>query len=282
MTRRAETTRFAPSPTGPLHPGHALSALFAAREAGPEGSFLLRIEDIDSTRCREPFVEGIFADLAWLGLAWPAPVWRQSARMGTYARALDSLKAEGLLYPCFCSRADIAREIAASASAPHGPDGPLYPGTCRGLPSEEAARRIAAGAPHAWRLDMGKALARAPRLAWHDRDRGSRTATPEIFGDVVLARRDTPASYHLAVALDDAAQGITCVTRGEDLLPATHVHRLLQYLLNLPTPEWRHHRLLADASGHRLAKRTGAPTLSSLRDAGATPEEVKALIGWAG
>jgi len=282
MTRRAETTRFAPSPTGPLHPGHALSALFAAREAGPHGAFLLRIEDIDSTRCREPFVEAIFADLAWLGLSWPTPVWRQSARMETYARALDTLKAKGLLYPCFCSRADIAREIAASASAPHGPDGPLYPGTCRSLPSEEAARRIAAGAPHAWRLDMQKALARAPRLAWRDRDRGPQTATPEIFGDVVLARRDTPASYHLAVTLDDAAQGITCVTRGEDLLPATHVHRLLQYLLNLPTPEWRHHRLIADASGHRLAKRTGAPTLASLRDAGATPAEVKALIGWTG
>jgi len=282
MTRRAEITRFAPSPTGPLHPGHALSALFAAREAGADGTFLLRIEDIDATRCRAPFVEGIFEDLAWLGLSWPEPVWRQSTRMAIYARALAALKDAGLLYPCFCSRADIAREIAASAGAPHGPDGPLYPGTCRRIPPEEAARRIAAGQPHAWRLDMDKALARAPRLVWVDRDRGEQTATPEIFGDVVLARRDTPASYHLAVTVDDAAQGVTCVTRGEDLFPATHVHRLLQHLLDLPTPEWRHHGLVADADGHRLAKRTGAPTLAALRANGVTPEDVKALIGWAG
>ncbi len=276
----AETTRFAPSPTGRLHLGHALSALFAAREAGPSGTFLLRIEDIDAGRCREPFIKGIYEDLRWLGLSWPEPPWRQSARMAVYARALDELKARGLLYPCFCSRGDIAREIAAAAAAPQGPDGPLYPGTCRALPTEEAARRIAAGHPHAWRLNVGKALTGAPPLAWTDRARGKRTATPEIFGDVVLARRDVPASYHLAVVVDDAAQGVTCVTRGEDLFAASHLHRLLQYLLGLPTPEWHHHRLIADAEGKRLAKRDHAPTLAALREAGATPEEVKAAIGW--
>lgn len=275
---RAEITRFAPSPTGRLHLGHALSALFAAREAGPGGTFLLRIEDIDASRCREIFVDGIREDLRWLGLVWPEPAWRQSARMAIYAKALDVLKAAGLLYPCFCSRAEIAREIAASAGAPQGPDGPLYPGTCRHLPADEAAARIATGAPHAWRLDMAKALASAPKLTWYDRDKGIQTATPEIFGDVVLARRDTPASYHLAVTVDDAAQGVTCVTRGEDLFPASHVHRLLQDLLGLPVPEWRHHSLLRDAEGKRLAKRDNAPTLASLRDAGATPADVRALV----
>jgi glutamyl-Q tRNA(Asp) synthetase len=279
-SRRAEITRFAPSPTGRLHLGHALSALFAAREAGTCGSFLLRIEDIDAARCREPFVDGIYQDLRWLGLSWPEPPLRQSARMAVYARALDALKARGLLYPCFCSRGEIAREIAAAASAPQGPDGPLYPGACRDLSADEAARRIAAGQPHAWRLNVAKALTGAPRLTWFDRDRGEQIATPEIFGDVVLARRDVPASYHLAVTIDDAAQGVTCVTRGEDLFPASHLHRLLQYLLDLPVPEWRHHRLIADAEGKRLAKRDHAPTLAALREAGATPEEVKAMIGW--
>lgn len=277
----ADVTRFAPSPTGRLHLGHALAALFAAREAGPRGTFLLRIEDIDPGRCREAFVEGIFADLRWLGLDWPEPVWRQSRRLPAYAEALDALKAQGLLYPCFCSRAEIAREIAASASAPQGPDGPLYPGTCRALPPDEARRRIAAGLPHAWRLDVAKARAGAPPLRWRDRDAGMRVATPEIFGDAVLARRDAPASYHLAVTVDDAAQGITCVTRGADLADATHLHRLLQHLLRLPTPEYRFHPLLADAEGRRLAKRDGAPALADLRAAGVSRAEVLARIGWA-
>lgn len=278
---RAEITRFAPSPTGRLHLGHALSALFAAREAGPDGTFLLRIEDIDAGRCREPFVEGIFQDLRWLGLSWPEPSLRQSARMAVYARALDALKARGLIYPCFCSRGDIAREIAAAAGAPQGPDGPLYPGTCRALSSDEAARRIAAGQPHAWRLDVEKALTGTPPLVWTDRDRGRQAATPGVFGDVVLARREVPASYHLAVVVDDAAQGVTCVTRGEDLFAASHLHRLLQHLLDLPVPDWRHHRLIADAHGQRLAKRDNAPTLAALREAGATPQAVRAMIGWA-
>ncbi len=276
----AEITRFAPSPTGRLHLGHALAALFAAREAGPGGTFLVRIEDIDAGRCRGAFVDGIFADLAWLGLSWPEPVMRQSARMAVYARALETLKAHGLVYPCFCSRGDIAREIAAAASAPQGPDGPLYPGTCRDLPPGEAARRIAAGHPHAWRLDVAKAIAAAPTLAWTDRDAGARVATPEIFGDAVLARRDTPTSYHLAVTLDDAAQGVTCVTRAADLAPATHLHRLLQYLLGLPTPEYRFHPLLADDTGKRLAKRDNAPALADLRAAGVTPAALRAQLGF--
>ncbi|SBW11514.1 Glutamyl-Q tRNA(Asp) synthetase [uncultured Alphaproteobacteria bacterium] len=277
-----ETTRFAPSPTGRLHLGHALAALFAAREAGPHGTFLVRIEDIDLGRCREAFVAGIFEDLRWLGLAWPEPVWRQSHRFAAYAGALADLRARGLVYPCFCSRADIAREIAASAAAPQGPDGPLYPGTCRGLPHAEAERRIAAGEPHAWRLDVARALAGTPTLRWRDRDAGERTATPEIFGDAVLARRDTPTSYHLAVTVDDAAQGVTCVTRAADLAPATHLHRLLQHLLGLPTPEYRFHPLLTDGAGKRLAKRDNAPALADLRAAGASRADIRAMLGWDG
>lgn len=277
-----EVTRFAPSPTGRLHLGHALAALFAAREAGPGGTFLVRIEDIDSGRCREAFVAGIFEDLRWLGLSWPEPVWRQSTRLSVYAGALGTLKARGLVYPCFCSRAEIARDIAASASAPQGPDGPLYPGICRALPPAAAAARIAAGHPHAWRLNVAKALAEAPALFWRDRDAGFRTATPEIFGDVVLARRDTPTSYHLAVTIDDAAQGVTCVTRAADLAPATHLHRLLQHLLGLPTPEYRFHPLLADATGKRLAKRDNAPALADLRAVGVSCAEALAMAGWTG
>lgn len=275
----ADVTRFAPSPTGRLHLGHALAALFAAREAGTGGRFLVRIEDIDAGRCREELVAGIFEDLRWLGLSWPEPAWRQSARLPVYAEALATLKARGLVYPCFCSRAEIAREVAASASAPQGPDGPLYPGTCRTLPPEAAAARIAAGHPHAWRLNVAKALAGAPALFWRDRDAGLRAATPEIFGDAVLARRDTPASYHLAVTVDDAAQGITCVTRAADLAPATHLHRLLQHLLGLRSPDYRFHPLLADATGKRLAKRDNAPALADLRTAGADPAALIAGLG---
>lgn len=275
-------TRFAPSPTGHLHLGHAYSALFAAREAGPDGTFLVRIEDIDFTRCRDGFIAGISEDLRWLGLAWPEPVWRQSTRLPVYARALRDLKFQGLLYPCFCSRADIAREIADAASAPQGPDGPLYPGTCRALSSDDASDRLDAGEPHAWRLNLGKALAKTPKLTWIDRDQGPQTATPERFGDVILARRDTPTAYHLAVTVDDAAQGITCVTRAEDLRDATHIHRLLQHLLGLPTPEYRFHPLLADASGKRLAKRDNAPALADLRKAGKSRAEVLEMIGWEG
>ncbi len=263
-------TRFAPSPTGPLHLGHAYAAIQAHDHArGAGGRFLLRIEDIDGTRSREPFVASILDDLAWLGLAWDGPVVRQSQRLALYEAALARLRDEGLLYPCFCTRADIAREIADSASAPHhGPDGPVYPGLCRTLATEDVAARIAAGVPHAWRLRMEAGLARTGPLDWCDTDGMAHRADPAAFGDVVLARKDAPASYHLAVTIDDAAQGVSDVVRGRDLLPATGVHRLLQALLGLPTPVYRHHALLTGPDGTRLAKRNGAPALADLRAGG--------------
>lgn len=248
--------RFAPSPTGALHLGHAVSAVTAhgfARRHG--GRFLLRIEDIDGARSRPEHVEGILRDLAWLGLAWDGPVVFQSERLGLYEAALERLRAEGLLYRCWCTRA----EIAAAASAPHGEEGPVYPGTCRG--------RDGGHGPFCWRLDMAKALATAGPLIWRDHGR-ELAADPARFGDVVLARKDAPSSYHLAVTVDDAAQGVTHVVRGADLFAATHVHRLLQHLLGLPTPDYAHHPLIVGDDGQRLAKRHGAPTLASLRDAG--------------
>lgn len=261
-------TRFAPSPTGRLHLGHLWSALRAhdlARRAG--GRFLVRIEDIDTGRCRPDHVAAILADLDWLGLRPDAPPLVQSARMPVYAEALARLRAAGLLYPCFCTRA----EIAASLAAPHlrrdGPDGPVYPGTCRALDPARTAVRMAAE-PHCWRLDMARATAAAGPLDWHDAVRGTVAADPARFGDVVLARKDIATSYHLAVVIDDAAQGVTDVVRGRDLFAATHVHRLLQALLALPVPRWHHHPLIAGADGRRLAKRDGAPTLDALRAAG--------------
>jgi glutamyl-Q tRNA(Asp) synthetase len=257
-------SRFAPSPTGRLHLGHAFSAVRAhdcARAAG--GRFLLRIEDIDAGRSREEFVAGISEDMAWLGLRWDGPVVRQSARLDAYRAALGALGVVGLLYPCFCTRSD----IAAAASAPHGPDGPVYPGTCRRLDPAERARRMATE-PHAWRLDMARAAAFTGPLRWHDGTEGEVIARPDRFGDVVLARKDAPASYHLAVTVDDAWQGVSDVVRGVDLFEATHVHRLLQALLGLPTPRYHHHPLLTDAEGRRLAKRHGAPALADLRAAG--------------
>ena len=274
-------TRFAPSPTGRLHLGHAHSALLGhrrAREAG--GRFLLRIEDIDGTRCRPDFVDVIGEDLAWLGLDWDGEIRRQSRHMADYRGGLDRLQAAGLLYPCFCTRAEIKAEIERSGAAPHGPDGPLYPGTCRGLGDEERQVRSAAGRPYALRLDMAKACADAGPLIWHDLRLGEREARPERFGDVVLGRKETPASYHLAVTLDDAVQGVTLVTRGEDLLASTDVHRLLQALFGLPTPAYEHHSLILDAAGKRLAKRDGAPTLAALRDQGRAPGEVRAMAGF--
>ncbi|HEY0312190.1 MAG TPA: tRNA glutamyl-Q(34) synthetase GluQRS [Allosphingosinicella sp.] len=271
---REIVSRFAPSPTGRLHLGHAYSALLAhdyARERG--GRFLLRIEDIDPGRTREAFVAGIEEDLAWLGLHWDGDVVRQFQRLPLYAEALERLKAQGLAYPCFCSRSAIAAEIAASAAAPHGPDGPHYPGTCRRRSPGGQKARMAES--HAWRLDVAKAARRAGPLSWFDGGQEV-AAEPEAFGDVVLARKDAPVSYHLAVTVDDAAQGLTDVVRGRDLFPATHVHRLLQSLLALPTPHYHHHPLLTDAEGHRLAKRHGAPTLASLREAGADPEALVA------
>ena len=257
-------SRFAPSPTGKLHLGHAFSAIQAHDRARSDGGrFLLRIEDIDGTRSRPEHVAAIEADLAWLGLAWDGAVLFQSTRLDAYAAALDQLRGEGLLYPCFCTRA----EIAASLSAPHGP-GAVYPGTCRHMDDASRTARIAAGAQHAWRIDMAAAVARTGPLDWHDERAGRVVARPETHGDVVLARKDAPASYHLAVTVDDAAQRVTHVVRGLDLFGATDVHRLLQALLDLPTPVYHHHALLHDADGVRLAKRTHAPTLERLRLAG--------------
>lgn len=277
----AVVTRFAPSPTGHLHLGHAHSALLgwqAARRSG--GRFLLRLEDIDGTRCRPEFAAAILADLAWLGLDWDGEVRRQSAHLAEYRAALDRLAAQELLYPCFCTRAAIAAEIARAGAAPHGPEGPLYPGTCRLLAPAERAARLGWGEPFALRLDMGRALARAGALDWEDEIAGRVAADPASQGDVVLARKEMPTSYHLAVTLDDALQGVSLVTRGVDLFAATHVHRLLQALLGLPVPRYRHHALLVDASGRRYAKRDRAPTLRALREAGRSAAELRALAGF--
>jgi glutamyl-Q tRNA(Asp) synthetase len=272
-------TRFAPSPTGALHLGHAKAALFAsdaARAAG--GRFMLRIEDIDVARCRAEHEQAILDDLAWLGLAWEAPVRRQSEHFDDYAAALADLGALGVLYPCRCTRAEIRAEIARSAGAPQGALGDVYPGTCRRL-GEAGRVRIRETSDHALRLDVAKALALTGPLTFEDEGRGRVAVDPAPLGDVVLARKETPASYHLAVTVDDALQGVSLVTRGEDLLDSTHVHRLLQALLRLPVPRWHHHGLVLDESGRRLAKRDGAPTLRSLRDAGVTPEGVRERLG---
>jgi glutamyl-Q tRNA(Asp) synthetase len=272
-------TRFAPSPNGYLHLGHALSALTgwrAAREAG--GRFLLRIEDIDTGRARPEFEQAIFEDLAWLGLDWETPVRRQSEHFEDYRAALARLDAMGLTYPCFCTRKDIAAEIARSPAAPHGPEGALYPGICRGLDPAEARARAEAGERFAVRLDVAKAMEAAGALRWHDRLAGCQGADPGSLGDVVLARKDIPTSYHLAVTVDDALQGVTLVTRGEDLFHATHIHRLLQALLDLPVPDYHHHGLIRDAAGMRLAKSKGAPALRDLRADGMTRDAVVALV----
>jgi glutamyl-Q tRNA(Asp) synthetase len=267
-------TRFAPSPTGELHLGHAHSALFAFTEARrANGRFLLRIEDIDRGRCRLEFTQSILTDLAWLGLEWEPPVRHQSEHFDAYRAQLARLEAEGLLYPCFCTRKDIVQ----AGNAPHGPDGPVYPGTCRTLSAAERRERMESEIAYALRLDCGEAMRRSGMLIWHDRNVGLVTARPDLFGDVVLARKDVPASYHLAVTWDDALQGVTLVTRGEDLFTATHVHRLLQALLDLPVPDYAHHRLLTDAEGRRYAKRDRALTLRALRESGRTPAEVIAM-----
>ena len=291
-------TRFAPSPTGYLHLGHAFSALFAwrrARESG--GRFLLRLEDIDPARCRPQFADAILEDLAWLGLDWDGEVRVQSEHLSEYRTVLDALRARGLLYPCFCSRAD----IQLSATAPQTPDGaPLYPGTCRALSEDQRSARIAAGERYALRLNMQRALAsntplpqagevgerrepgegaakRPVPLTFEEAGEGTIPCHPEQFGDVVLARKDTPASYHLCVTHDDAVQGVTLVTRGADLKPATNLHRLLQSLMGWPVPAYAHHELLTDATGRRLAKRDRAATLRDLRARGHSPAEVRAL-----
>jgi glutamyl-Q tRNA(Asp) synthetase len=278
----AITTRFAPSPTGLLHLGHAFSALIAWRRARADGGkFVLRLEDIDPGRCRAEFAAAIPEDLAWLGLDWDGEVRAQSAHLPEYQAVLDALARRGLLYPCFCTRADILREVERASHAPHGPDGgPRYPGTCRGLSADERAARLAAGLPHALRLDLGRALAAAPGpLFFEEEGEGKMRCDPTPFGDVVLARKDAPASYHLCVTHDDARQGVTLVTRGSDLKPATHLHRLLQALMGWPAPVYAHHPLLTDGSGRRLAKRDHAATLRELRAGGVSPAGARALAG---
>ncbi len=274
-------TRFAPSPTGWLHLGHAYAAIFAEQKARQnQGRFLIRLEDIDGTRSRPEYETALFDDLHWLGLTWETPVLRQSDHAADYRQALEELATQDLLYPCFCTRREIQEEIARAPQAPHGPDGPLYPGTCRHLSPKERQAFIESGQPYALRLDIEKATHRIGHsLQWEDLGRGLQTANPNIFGDVVLARKDTPASYHLAVVVDDARQGITLVTRGEDLFEATHLHRLLQELLGLPVPSWLHHHLVTDDLGKRLAKRDNARSLRNLREEGWTPEKVHQVFG---
>lgn len=278
----ATTTRFAPSPTGFLHLGHAYSALhatsFVERVRGDR--FLLRIEDIDITRCRPAFEAAILEDLAWLGLEWETPVRRQSEHLDDHRAALDRLEGMGLLYKCFHSR----RELDEALSAPHhrpmtGPDGPAVTDTDALMPEEERHRREAAGEPYALRLRMAEAARIAGPLTWSDRNHGIQEARPEVFGDVVLARKDIATSYHLAVTVDDALQGVTLVTRGEDLFQATHVHRLLQALLDLPVPDYAHHPLLVDPeTGRRFAKRDRSLTLRALKESGVSAEEVRARV----
>jgi glutamyl-Q tRNA(Asp) synthetase len=269
-------TRFAPSPTGYLHLGHAYSAQFAyeaARLSG--GRFLLRIEDIDQTRCRPEFEQGIVEDLRWLGLRWDGAVRRQSQHMAAYENALRRLKDKGVVYPCFCTRSQIKAEIEGAGQAPHGPAGEaVYPGTCRRLSEAERRRRIDAGEAYAQRLDVAAALEATGPLTWRDERGGVIQADPLSLGDVVLARKDVPTSYHLAVTVDDHLQGVTLVTRGEDLFHATHVHRLLQALLGLRTPRYYHHNLIADSTGQRLAKRNRAVTIRHLRERHWTPDDI--------
>jgi glutamyl-Q tRNA(Asp) synthetase len=282
--------RFAPSPNGYLHLGHAYSALLnfdSARRTG--GRLLLRIEDIDTARCKPEFGTAIYQDLAWLGMTWETPVRRQSAHLADYRQAIDRLSAQGLVYPSFESRAEMAKLVAqreAHAPWPRDPDGvPLYPGSAKSLSPDARARWLESDAPFALRLDMAAACARAGALGWiehgegPDGETGTVAARPQAWGDVILARKETPTSYHLSVAIDDALQGVTDVVRGQDLFWSTSVHRLLQRLLGLPQPAYRHHRLILDGEGRKLSKSTQATGLRELRAAGATPADVRSLVG---
>lgn len=273
----ARVTRFAPSPTGRLHLGHVHAAHVAwrrARESG--GKFFLRHEDIDTSRCRDEWRVAAESDLRWLGLDWDGEAVVQSTRHAAHREALAGLRRLGVIYPCFCTRREIQDEIARIGGAPQGPDGPLYPGTCRGLGEAERATRLDAGEEAAWRIDIARATAITGPLDWLDLRHGRQTARPACLGDAVLARKDAATSYHLAVVVDDAWQGINLVTRGEDLFPSTHLHRLLQALLGLPVPEWEHHGLARDAGGRRLAKRHDDLSVHALRRAGWSPDDVLA------
>jgi glutamyl-Q tRNA(Asp) synthetase len=278
------TTRFAPSPTGLLHLGHAFAALTAAEAAG-DGRFLLRIEDLDATRARDEYERAIEEDLEWLGLTWPKPVLHQSSRSEHYRRALEVLAGQNLTYPCFCTRKQIAVEIARAVEAPQGPDAPLYPGICRQLAPDERAARIGRGEVYAVRLNAAAAAARCGSLTFTEAGAGPHGESglikvdPGLLGDIVLARRDAPAAYHLAVVVDDAYQGVTLVTRGNDLFAATHVQRLLQTLLQLPESRYAHHRLVLDAGGRKLSKRCGATSLRELRERGWRVSDVQRAVG---
>jgi glutamyl-Q tRNA(Asp) synthetase len=273
--------RFAPSPNGYLHLGHAYSALLNAKMAREaDGRLLLRIEDIDVARSRPEYERAILEDLAWLGLRWEEPVRRQSEHLTDYARALGQLRERGLIYPCFCTRGDIARAIAGRPDWPGDPDGsPLYPGTCRDLDAAAGQARLTAGERATWRLDMTRALGEVGRLTWCEAGIGEIEAQPRAWGDVVLARRDVATSYHLSVVLDDAQQGVSDVVRGKDLFAGTSVHRVLQELLGLPAPRYRHHDLMLDAGGQKLSKSRASPSLRHLRARGATPRDISRAVG---
>ena len=281
-------TRFAPSPSGYLHLGHAYSAWFAERFAREgSGKFLLRIENIDQNRCRVEYEEAIVEDLTWLGLKWEKPIRRQSNHMAEYAIELAKLNDMGVIYPCFCTRKEIRHEVERLSEAPHegitDKRGPIYPGTCRMFDIEDREKKISAGYPYALRINMKKAIQLAIEkrkyLCWNDKDNGLQTAKPEIFGDVVLARKDEPTSYHLSVVVDDAAQGVNFITRGEDLRDVTHIHCLLQALLDLDRPNYCFHPLLLDENGKRFAKREQSLTLKKLRKEGRTVAEIRSMVG---
>lgn len=272
-------TRFAPSPTGLLHLGHAYAAQFGydlAKQQG--GQFLLRYEDIDTTRVREEYYAGIEEDLSWLGLNWDGVPIRQVDRLPCYMKALEALKSLGVVYPCFCTRKEIQQEIAGMQNAPHGPEGMLYPGLCQKLSAVERDQRLETGEPHCWRLDAALAASMIGPLTVDDQILGCHPVDLAVLGDVILARKDIATSYHLAVVVDDAELGVTDVTRGEDLWASTHVHRALQQLLGLPEPRYHHHRLILDESGKRLAKRHDALSIRALREQGKSPAEVLALL----
>jgi glutamyl-Q tRNA(Asp) synthetase len=286
-------TRFAPSPTGPLHLGHAFAAITAFRAAkNAGGRFLLRMEDIDRTRCRAVYEGEILEDLAWLGLDWERPVRRQSEHFEFYRQSLEKLEKADLLYPCFCTRREIADEIERASNAPHlhlhGTEGPLYPGTCRGLSSAQRTARLAEGGPFALRIDIQKASSLTGELTFFESgqgpkdEHGRQEVRPELLGDVVLARKEVPASYHLAVVADDALQQVSLVTRGEDLFHATHIQRLLQCLLALPEPRYAHHRLILDPNGKKFSKRDASVTLRALREKGMRQQDIRAQLGLPG
>ncbi len=272
-------TRFAPSPSGPMHVGHLLAATHARQLADANGGrCLLRIEDIDQRSCAPEWVELMRQDLAWLGLSFDGEVMVQSERFAVYEDALRRLREMGVLYPCFCTRGEIKAQLAEMGRAPHSALGYLYPGACRNLSPDQMAEKMAAGIPHAWRINMQRVQDLIGCPCWEDLRRGVQRCVPTAYGDVVLARKELPTSYHLSVVIDDAGQGVTLVSRGEDLFEATHIHRALQGVLGLPVPHYYHHSLLRDNAGKRLAKRDGARSLASLREAGYTPAMIRSSL----